>query len=152
MTLPLLAALLLGGALGGAPRSEPADTVRERRAYVGMWTLHLRDVEEGLENNRVIGVAWDGWYGATFVNSLGKRAFSGGIQRTFATATSGPFSFGLGYRLGLVTGYDRRFIALADKTPVLPVLQPLVKLDAWRAGLEIAYYGVVFTGAVNVRL
>jgi hypothetical protein len=116
-----------------------------------MWTLHFRDLDRGLESNRLLAVSWGRIYGATFINSFGKRAYSAGLQQTVARWDSRIVSLGLGYRAGLVTGYDRRFIRLAGKTPVLPLLQPLLVFDVTRLGLELSYSGVVASAALNVR-
>jgi hypothetical protein len=58
---------------------------------------------------------------------------------------------GLGYRAGLITGYDERFIPLAGKTPVVPLVQPLFLVDGQRLGLELSYSGVIASAALNVR-
>jgi hypothetical protein len=77
----MLVFLLLGGFPGRAdalPRPDGDHSATEefanRRLYVGMWTLHFRELERGLDNNWALGVAWSGIYGATFINSFGNRA------------------------------------------------------------------------------
>jgi hypothetical protein len=101
--------------------------------------------------NRAIGIAWDGYYGATFINSFGDRAFSAGVQGTLARWEPGRTTVGLGYRAGLITGYDEPFIPLAGKTPVVPLVQPLLLVDGQRLGLELSYSGVIASAALNVR-
>ena len=128
--------------------AKPAD----RRLYVGMWTIHFRDLDRGLENNWVLGLSWGRIYGATFINSSGKRAYSLGVQRTVARWDSRIVSAGLGYRAGLVTGYDERLFRLAGETPVLPLIQPLITLDTNRLGLELSYVWVIASVGLNVRL
>ena len=78
----------------------------ERRLYVGMWTIHFRDLDRGLDNNWLLGMSWGRMYGATFINSFGKRAYSGGMQQTVARWQPEIASIGAGYRVGLVTGYN----------------------------------------------
>jgi hypothetical protein len=58
----------------------------------------------------------------------------------------------MGYRAGVVTGYDERFLPIAGKIPVIPLFQPLITLDAKRLGLEFSYSGVVASGGINIRL
>jgi hypothetical protein len=153
----LLVVLALGSSAREADALVPsranvsANDPAARRLYFAMWTFHFRDVGRGLDNNWVVGVSWGRIYGATFINSFGKRAYSIGLQRTVAHWSSRTVSPGLGYRVGLITGYDRRLFPLAGKTPVLPLLQPLVTLDADRLGLELSYVGVIMSGGVNVR-
>jgi hypothetical protein len=129
-----------------------ADKTADPRLYFGMWTIHFRDLDRGLDNNWLVAVSWGRMYGATFINSFGKRAYSVGVQETVAHWNSRIVSLGLGYRAGLVTGYDERLFPLAGKTPVLPLLQPLVTLDAHRLGLEVSYSGVIASAGLNVRL
>ena len=126
----------------------------DRRVYAGMWTFHFRDPGRGLDNNWLVGMSWGKLYGATFVNSFGRRAYSGGVQRVLARWEPGIVSLGLGYRAGLVTGYDERLFPLAGKTAVLPLIQPLLNVDgrASRLGLELSYSGVVASAALNVRM
>jgi hypothetical protein len=154
----LAAALFVGAipdrahALTTPSREEAVDErTRDRRLYFAMWTLHFRELERGLDTNRAIGIAWDGYYGATFINSFGDRAFSAGVQGTLARWEPGRMAVGLGYRAGLITGYDERFIPLAGKTPVVPLVQPLFLVDGQRLGLELSYSGVIASAALNVR-
>ena len=148
---PIVVLLLLFFLPLGAFAQQP-DTMPDRRLYFAMWTIHLRDLERGLENNWLLAVSWGRIYGATFINSFGKRAYSAGVQGHIARWNSRIVSAGLGYRVGLVTGYDERFIRLAGKTPVLPLLQPLITLDVTRVGLELSYSGIVASAGLNVRL
>jgi hypothetical protein len=130
----------------------PVAKAAERRLYVGMWTLHFRDMERGLDNNWMLGMSWGRLYGATFVNSFGRRAYSVGLQETIARWRAGMVPVSLGYRAGLVTGYNERLFHLAGETPVLPFVQPLINLDADRLGLELSYLGVIASVGLNVRL
>src|SRR5688572_12705379 len=60
------------------------------RLYFGMWTTHLKHDVITLENNWVVGLSWRGFFGGTFLNSFGRRAYTGGIQRTLLTAEPRP--------------------------------------------------------------
>jgi hypothetical protein len=147
------------GAFAQAPDAtpSPAENTRsgktvERRLYVGMWTIHFRDLERGLDNNWLVALSWGRIYGGTFINSFGKRAYSVGMQRSVARWNLRIVSAGVGYRAGLVTGYNERLFRLAGETPVLPFVQPLIMLDANRLGLELSYSGVIASAGLNVRL
>ena len=134
----------------------PSDTTAaakapDRRLYLGMWTVHFRDPGRGIENNWLVGVSWRGIYGATFINTFGNRSYSAGFQGILARWNPGLISLGLGYRVGLLTGYDERFMPLAGKTPVVPLVQPRLTLDGKRLGLELSYSGVVASTGFNVR-
>lgn len=122
-----------------------------RRLYLGLWTLHLRDPGRGLDSNWLLGVAVGKIYAATFINSFGNRAYSAGFQDVVARWNPEILSIGFGYRVGLVTGYDERFIRLAGKTPVLPLVQPLLIVERQRLGVEFSYSGVVASAGFMVR-
>src|SRR5262245_43591686 len=83
-------------------------THRPRRVYVSMWTTHLKHRGIVLKNNWVAGLSYGGFFGATFLNSFGRRAFTGGIQREYVVMGTPWVGISLGYRLGFVTGYDQR--------------------------------------------
>lgn len=121
------------------------------RLYVAMWTTHLRNKFVRLDNNWVAGFSHRGWFGATFLNSFNRRAFTGGIQRTIKATAPRAVRASLGYRLGFVTGYDERFVELAKKTPVLPLLQPYFVLDVSHVGIEVQYTLIVVSTAVSYR-
>jgi hypothetical protein len=137
-----------------ASATDQVATPAERRFYVGMWTFHFRDMERGLDNNWVLGMSWGKIYGATFINSFGRRAYSVGLQENVAQWRPGIVpvsSVSLGYRAGLITGYNERLFRLAGETPVLPFVQPLINLDANRLGLELSYVGVIASAVLTVR-
>jgi hypothetical protein len=121
------------------------------RIYFGMWTTHLNREVVALDNNWVIGLSHRGFFGGTFLNSFGRRAFSGGLQRTIVSTEPRPIGATFGYRLGFVTGYDGRFMKIARKTPVLPLIQPFASLDVRHVGFEVSYTFVVASVAVSYR-
>lgn len=125
---------------------------RDVRLYVGMTTLHFEDVGAGPSNDRLVAVSWGRYYAATFINTFGVRSWSAGVQGEFRRRGAPVGALSLGYRAGLITGYDERFIELAGRTPVLPLLQPLLTVQRSRLGLELSYSGVVASLGVFVRL
>lgn len=137
----------------GSATGAVSDTVDEprRRLYVGMVTLHFRDLDRGLDNNWLLGLSWGKIYGATLLNSFGNRSYTGGIQGTVKQWSPSKVTVDLGYRAGLITGYDERFIPLAGKIPVLPLVQPLLRVDGRRLGVELSYSGIIASSALNVR-
>jgi hypothetical protein len=132
-----------------------ADSVQpalKTRIYVGMWTSHVRDPGRGLETNSLLGVAWRGWFGGTFINSYGDRAVSAGMQRGITRTAERPLTASLGYRAGIVTGYDERFLALAERTPVVPFAQLIGGIDHQRVGAEVAFAGLTASVIVSWKL
>ena len=107
---------------GGGWLSVVAGQSPERnRLIVGLWAMHPFEPHfPELDGTDGFGGLWGHWFGATFVNSYGARTFIAGIERDWLSLRRGPFGAGLGYRVGLVTGYDERLIGIAGHTPVLP--------------------------------
>jgi hypothetical protein len=113
------------------------------RIYVGMWSTHLRDIGRGLRQNWLVAAGWRGWYGGTFINSFGDRSFVAGIERTVARGSGGPVIPGVGYRLGIVTGYDERFIGIAGRVPALPMAQVTGEVAVGPTAVEVGWAGLV---------
>lgn len=122
------------------------------RLHVGMWTTHLNRPRRGLDANWLVALGWRGMYGGTFINSFGDRAFAAGIERPVVRRDEGSLARGLGYRLGVVTGYDERLISLAGKTPLLPAFQVIGDLGVGRTGVEFAWAGKVATMSPFMRV
>lgn len=133
------------------PDAEPTHRY-EDRLYIGMWTMHLRQPVLTLQNNWTVGFTSHGYFAATFVNSYGKRAFTGGWQRTIVATAPRAVGASIGLRLGAITGYDGRLIRLARDTPVLPLVQPYARFDVTRFGIEVSYTWVVVSVGLSFRL
>jgi hypothetical protein len=134
--------------------SPPARETRPRpptRIYFGMCTLHLRDDVVALDNNWAIGIASHGFFGATFLNSYGRRAYTTGLQRTIFSTEPALVGASLGFRLGLISGYDGRFMRIARDTPVLPLVQPFASVDVGHVGVEISYTFVIVSMAIAYK-
>lgn len=137
----------------GEPEADPdTPAAFHTRIYFGMWTSHVRDPGGGLDANSLIGLAFHGFYGATFTNSYGERSVAAGIQRSFTSPKDGSLTTALGYRVGLVTGYDQRFLGVAGKTPALPFAQLVGSLDHRKLGVELAYSGLAVSVLLNWRM
>ena len=147
-----LVVLLLGAPAGDAHAQPAGEDPHAVRLYFAMGTLHLREPGEGVENNWLLAASWRRIYAATFVNSFGDRSYSAGVEGRFVGWDVAAATLGLGYRVGVVTGYDERFIALAGRLPALPLLQPRVMVEAHGLGLELSYSGLIASAALSVRL
>lgn len=146
----LLTAVQSGSAIAQDP-DPPTGSSSRLRIYVGMWSTHIRDLGRGISNNWLVGLGWRGLYGGTFVNSYGNRSFTAGIQRTVARGEHNAVVPSLGYRLGVVSGYDERFMSIASWAPVLPMAQLLGSLEAGRTGLDLGWAGLVATMGPHFR-
>lgn len=131
------------------PHRDAARARRDIRLYVGMWTTHLKNDAIVLDNNWVVGMSGRGLFGATFLNSFGRRAFAGGFQRTIVASDPRPVGASFGLRLGFITGYDGRLMRIARKTPVMPLIQPFATIDVHRIGFEVSYTFVVVSVATS---
>ena len=60
--------------------------------------------------------------------------------------------FSLGYRVGIVRGYDRRFVELAERWPVLPAAEIVTALRYRRIGVALSFAGIVASGSPFVAL
>jgi hypothetical protein len=155
---PTLVVLIVILALAGPSRGAAQSAAESSRAsygvrlHVGMWTMHLSDLGGGLESNWLVAVTWRGVYGGTFVNSFGRRSFAGGIERPLLRSQDHGVAAGLGYRFGLVTGYDERFLGLASRLPALPMLQLMGDVAVGRTGVELAWVAKVATMGPHLRL
>jgi len=139
-------------------QSVSTDSIGARRAamrtrvYFGMWSTHILDINRGLGANSLIAVAWRGWFGGTFINSYGDRSVAIGVQRSLTPARPGAVTTSLGYRAGVVTGYDERLFGIGQISPVLPFAQLTGSVDWRNLGCELAYSGIVASVMLNVRL
>jgi hypothetical protein len=99
-----------------------------RRLIPGLWGMHFFD-RQPLQPfwTRGGGMQHDGWFGGVFVNSYDRLSVIAGVEREWLSLRSPRLGVGVGYRAGLLTGYDRQLFELAEKTPVLP----FVGLDVW---------------------
>ncbi|GMV08248.1 MAG: hypothetical protein AMXMBFR53_45230 [Gemmatimonadota bacterium] len=122
------------------------------RLHVGMWTSHLSSPGRGVDANWLVALGWRGFYGGTFVNSFGDRSFAAGIERSVSRREEGRWTGGVGYRLGVVSGYDERLLRLAARTPVLPALQVMGDVGVGKTGLELAWAGKVATLSPFMRV
>lgn len=138
--------------VGDAGAGDVVGHARRTRFYVGMWTSHVRYPGHGLDTNSLIGVAYRGYFGGTFINSYGDRAVAAGIQRNITSPRQSTIATALGYRAGLVTGYDERFLPIAARTPVIPFMQVVGSIDYSRLGVELAYAGLTTSVLVSFRL
>ncbi len=109
--------------------------------YPGMVTFHLEPgSRDDNWNNQLIAGTYKGYFAGTFINSFDDRAYAAGIQRVWATQKiSDTVTNRVGYRVGLVTGYDERMVPIAAHTPVLPFPQIIDDITWKHIGLEFSW-------------
>ncbi len=124
---------------------------QEDRLIWSMWTIHVYRVGDGWQNDRTVALIYDGFYGATFRTTHGPRAYSLGVERSWTSGSAGPFSGMVGYRAGLVYGYDHRLGWLAEKYPILPFVQPVVYGRLGPLTVDFTYTWVVMSLTAGLR-
>lgn len=120
-------------------------TSQQDRVLWAMWTLHIHHVDEGLSSDGLGGVIYRGGYAATFVNSHGLRVYSVGLERKWVSGEWGPLAGMLGYRAGLVYGYDGQLGWMAEKSPILPFVQPVLYGRIGPVSTDLTYTWVVLS-------
>lgn len=134
-----------------AGQAESANSRQPARLYVGMWTVHFKDPARKIDNNWLVGVTWRGFFAGTFLNSFGRRAYTAGLQRPIVEDRSGGLRSVLGVRVGAISGYDGRFMKIANKTPVLPIASVFGLVEYQRTGIEVSYTFVILSAAMTFR-
>jgi hypothetical protein len=157
--LLFLRALPLQGQMGEEPRlpsisaPEPAENdqgwmgpwgQREPdRLYGGLWALHLRRTQDGLSAHHLMGLSVRGVVAATFVNTHEGRSWVLGLGRSVAQAKGRDGGVRLGYRVGLLAGYDERLMDLAARYPVIPAFQIVADGRYRRLGVQVGWTWIV---------
>ena len=127
----------------------PSDAV-----YLGMFTWHFNPESRRDDRwiNNLVGGVYHSIFFGTFLNSFSDRAFVAGIQRNLYTyKISQNASTDVGYRLGIISGYDKRMADIAEYLPVLPFPELYVDYAYKNFGAEISYVGVVLTTKFFIR-
>jgi hypothetical protein len=142
---PLLgASLKLLSFLWGTP--EPS------ALYLGMWSAHLNDPNFDVSNNWLIGYNFRGYFLGTFINSYNQRSWATGVQRSvWSIGKLDSLNTSLGYRLGLMTGYQNRFPQFYRNSPIIffPEFYANVAFDY--IGVQISYSWTVVTAGFFIR-
>ena len=124
----------------------------DRDRLVGaMWTLHLHHLDEGWSNDGTVALIYRGLYAGTFETTHGPRAYSVGVERSWFSGDWRWAGAMLGFRTGLVYGYDGRLGWLADKYPVLPFAQPVIYTELGPVAADFTYTWVVVSLSAAVR-
>lgn len=116
--------------------------------YLGMLTWHFdpSSREEDRLTNNLVGILYNSIFVGTFLNSFSDRAFSIGIQRNLLSHYfPSNIEAHVGYRLGIVSGYDDRMSDFSKYLPALPFSEIYINFSYRRLGFELSYVAVVLT-------
>lgn len=123
-------------AIVGCPAPEP-------RLHIGMWSKHFTPKDRNNQND-LFGIGYKGLFAGTLVNSYYVRAYAIGMERFWFTkqlSVKHDISYQLGYRLGLVTGYqghDLTGIQSLRDSPVIPFVQAIFDVNWKHLGWEVS--------------
>lgn len=113
---------------------------RRNRIALGLWATHpFRKNFPQLFWLDGVGIEMDGWFASWFINSWDRHSLSVGDERTWASFDWRFVRAGIGYRAGLITGYDKRLLSWAKYTPVLPITGLLLWTDIGPVGIDVFY-------------
>ena len=116
-----------------------------------MWTFHpFEDDPYPREANNGLGVQFRGLFVFTCVNSFDERTYAVGLERAWGGARRGAFGAMLGFRVGLIHGYDTELFEIAGETPILPFAGAVALFRIGPLGGEVSwvYRAVSVVGAV----
>lgn len=128
-----------------------SDRSSEDRVVWGMWSTHVNRRGDGWQNDAVLALVYDGWYAGTFRTTHGPRAYTVGVERAWASGRAGPWGGMVGFRGGLVYGYDGRLGWVAEKTPILPFVQPVLYSRIGALTTDVAYTWVAVSVTAGLR-
>lgn len=89
--------------------------------------------------SRGAGIQASTWFAAGFINSYDRLSMIVGVERTWVEGRANSVGFGLGYRAGLITGYDERLLEIARHVPALPFGGLLAWVDLGRVAIDTFY-------------
>ncbi len=128
-----------------------SETSPENRIIWAQWSLHLGRAHQGFFYDGLVGIQYRGAFAATFVTSYERRGVVAGFERKWFSGESGPLAGMLGFRAGLLYGYDERLGWIAGKTPILPVFQPMLYGRLGPLTVDFTYTWVVVSLAAGLR-
>ena len=124
---------------------QPADDT----IYLGMWSYHFIDNDDDYETaHKLLALTYRGYFAGTFINSLSDRTVGAGLQRDMYRTELGILSLEIGYRLGLMYGYDSMQVA---NTGLFPLLQVYSDFHFEHFGVQFAWAGSTVTAGLLFR-
>jgi hypothetical protein len=128
-----------------------SESSTEDRVLWGMWSTHLNRKNDIWQNDEILALIYRGFYAGTFRTTHGPQAYSLGVERSWVEGSAGPLLGMVGFRAGLVYGYDRRLGWVAEKYPVLPFAQPVLYGRLGPLTTDLTYTWVVISLTAGLR-
>ncbi len=115
----------------------------EDTIMLGMWSYHFVDNDDSYQtNNQLLAVSYKGYYAGTFINSHDNRTWSLGVERDIYRAGMDSLAVSVGYRAGIMYGYETMQIF---ETKLFPLFQVYTNLSYKWVGVQLTWAGSVVT-------
>ncbi len=122
----------------------------EDTIMLGMWSYHFVDNDDSYQtSNQLLGISYKGYYAGTFKNSHDNRTWTLGFQRDIYQTQIAFLSVSVGYKAGIMYGYETMQIF---DTKLFPLLQVYTNLCYKHAGIQLAWAGSVLTAGFVFKL
>ena len=116
-----------------------------------MWSEHFLDGNDDKRTRHdLVGISYHGYFLGTFLNSHDDRSWGLGMQRAMYKNRDYSLDFELGYRAGLMYGYDDSY-EIGD-TKLFPLLQVLADVGYGPVGVQFSWAGEVVTAGFVIKL
>lgn len=111
--------------------------------YAGMWSYHFIEDDDSYQTtHNLLGLTYKGIFAGTFENSKSENVWAIGCQRDMYNMTMDAISIDMGYRVGLMYGYDNLQLF---NTGIFPLIQLYSDLTYKRLGIQLAWAGSAVT-------
>jgi hypothetical protein len=119
------------------------------KLYLGMWSEHIvDDDDEYISNHQMLGVVLKGYFVGTFLTSHDNRGWAAGVQRDVYRDNWRGFTWEVGYRAGLVYGYEQLSIS---ETKLFPLLLLYGDVGYEKIGLQFSWTASVVTAGFYLK-
>lgn len=120
--------------------------------YLGMWTYHVNDTDRVIYKNDLLMLVYRSFFAGTLINCYNDRTYIFGVQRyVFENHFGCGIDSQLGYRAGLIYGYDERLMPIAGTLKLLPCAQIIYDLGWKHVGVEFTFTGVIVSAGFSIR-
>ena len=117
--------------------------------YAGMWSYHFIEDDDSYQSTHdLLGLTYKGIFAGTFENSKNERVWAIGFQRDMYSIKKDAISIDMGYRAGLMHGYDN--LQIFD-TGIFPLIQLYSDLTYKRLGIQLTWAGSAVTAGFIFR-
>ena len=136
-------------ALNGWSDSLLGEAKKSTSVYAGMWSFHpevLTEDHDYNDNNKLLGLLYNGYYASRLKNSYNDTCYALGIQRSwYSNKIVDDLDFNFGYRFGAIYGYKKGTTPAAKYTKVIPLPGLMTNFSYNHVGVEFAMNAYVLS-------